>query len=189
MALKKGDKAPAFTLYDTEKKSRSLGEFLGRKTVLAFYPGAFTGVCTKEMCTFRDSLSTLGSLNAQVVGISIDSPFANRAFAEQNKLTYPLLSDFSLEVSRSYGGLQENFSGLKSYTVSKRAVFVLDSGGVVQYAWITDNPGVEPPYSEIEKALSSFRQCKGIQLLCPDSLWARKPPIFLSLMARVEPFQ
>jgi peroxiredoxin len=155
MALKTGDRAPAFTLYDTEKKYRSLSEFLGRKTVLAFYPGAFTGVCTKEMCTFRDSLSSLGSLNAQVVGISIDSPFANKAFAEQNKLTFPLLSDFSREVSKSYGGLQEDFSGLKSYTTSKRAVFVLDSSGIVQYTWVTDNPGIEPPYGEIEKALSS----------------------------------
>jgi len=155
MALKKGDRAPAFTLYDTEKKSRSLSEFLGKKTVLAFYPGAFTGVCTKEMCTFRDSLTSLGSLNAQVVGISIDSPFANKAFAEQNKLAFPLLSDPSLNVSRSYGGLQENFAGLQSYTASKRAVFVIDSVGIVQYAWVTDNPGVEPPYGEIEKALSS----------------------------------
>jgi peroxiredoxin len=156
MALKKGDRAPAFTLYDTEKKSRSLSEFLGKKTVLVFYPGAFTGVCTKEMCTFRDSLSAFGSLNAQVVGISIDSPFANKAFGQQNKLTFPLLSDFSREVSKSYGGLQEDFSGLKSYTTSKRAVFVLDSGGIVQYAWITDNPGIEPPYPEVEKALSSL---------------------------------
>jgi len=155
MALKNGERAPSFTLYDTEKKSRSLSEFLGRKTVLAFYPGAFTGVCTKEMCTFRDSLASLGTLNAQVVGISVDSPFANRAFAEQNKLTFPLLSDFSREVSENYGGIQEDFSGLKSYRASKRAVFVLDTGGIVIYSWITDNPGVEPPYAEIQKALSS----------------------------------
>ncbi len=155
MALKKGDRAPAFTLYDTEKKSRSLSEFLGRPTVLAFYPGAFTGVCTKEMCTFRDSLASFGSLNAQVVGISVDSPFANRAFAEQNKITFPLLSDFTKEVSKSYGGLYAEFAGLKSYSASKRAVFVLDKGGIVQYAWITDDPGVEPPYGDIEKALSS----------------------------------
>ena len=156
MALKKGDRAPAFTLYDTEKKYRSLSEFLGKKTVLVFYPGAFTGVCTKEMCTFRDSLATLGSLNAQVVGISVDSPFANKAFAALNKLTFPLLSDFSRDVSASYGGIQEDFSGLKSYKASKRSVFVLDSGGIVQYSWITDNPGVEPPYAEVEKAVSSL---------------------------------
>ena len=154
MALKKGDRAPAFTLYDTAKKLRSLNEFLGRKTVLAFYPGAFTGVCTKEMCTFRDSLASLESLDAQIVGISVDAPFSNRAFAEQNKLTFPLLSDFSREVSQNYCGLYQDFSGLKSYTASKRSVFVLDTSGIVQYVWITDNPGVEPAYGEIEKALS-----------------------------------
>ena len=155
MAIKKGDRAPAFTLYDTEKKSRSLSEFLGRKTVLAFYPGAFTGVCTKEMCSFRDSLASLGTLNAQVVGISGDSPFANKAFGEQNKLTFPLLSDFTLEVSKNYAGIYEAFAGLKEYHASKRAIFVLDTAGIVQYTWATENPGVEPPYDEIQKALSS----------------------------------
>ena len=156
MALNNGDRAPDFTLYDTEKKFRSLGEFLGRKTVLAFYPGAFTGVCTKEMCTFRDSLANLGKLNAQVVGISVDSPFANKAFAEQNKLTFPLLSDFSREVSKKYGGVYDDFAGLKSYTASKRSVFVLDSRGIVHYIWVSDSAGVEPPYDEITRTLSSL---------------------------------
>ncbi|HTO94391.1 MAG TPA: peroxiredoxin [Bacteroidota bacterium] len=156
MPLKKGDRAPDFSLYDTDKKIRSLGEFLGRKSLIAFYPGAFTGVCTKEMCTFRDSLATLGSLNAQVVGVSVDSPYANKSFAEQNKLTFPLLSDFSREVSKKYCGLYEDFAGLKSYTASKRSVFVLDSKGIVQYAWISDNPGVEPPYEEVTRALSAI---------------------------------
>jgi len=89
MALKKGERAPAFTLYDTERKSRSLSEFLGKKTVLVFYPGAFTGCARRKMCTFRDSLASFESLKAQVVGISIDSPFANKAFAAQNNITFP----------------------------------------------------------------------------------------------------
>jgi len=156
MALKKGDRAPDFSLYDTEKKIRSLGEFLGKKTVLAFYPGAFTGVCTKEMCTFRDSLASLGTLQAQVVGISVDSPFANKAFADQNRLAFPLLSDFSREVSMKYCGLYDGFAGLKSYTASKRSVFVLDSKGIVQYAWISEQPGVEPPYEEVTGALGAI---------------------------------
>ena len=156
MALKKGDRAPDFSLYDTDKKIRTLGEFLGKKTVLAFYPGAFTGVCTKEMCTFRDSLASLGSLSAQVVGISIDSPFANKSFAEQNRLSFPLLSDFSRDISKKYCGLYEDFAGLKSYTAAKRSVFVLDSKGIVQYAWISDSPGVEPPYEEVTRALSAL---------------------------------
>lgn len=154
MALQKGDKAPDFTLYDTEKKLRSLREFLGKKTVLAFYPGAFTGVCTKEFCALRDSLAAFGSLNAQVVGVSIDSPFANKSFAEQNRLTFPLLSDYTKETIKKYGGLQEDFAGLKGYTAAKRAVFILDGKGLVQYTWVSDNPGVEPPYEEIKNALA-----------------------------------
>jgi peroxiredoxin len=137
MALSVGSKAPAFTLIDTERKPRSLSEFVGKKTVLAFYPGAFTGVCTKEMCSFRDSLASLAKVDGQVVGISVDSPFANKAFADQNKLGFPLLSDFDL-------------------VASKRSVFVLDSTGTVKYVWVTENPGVEPPYDEINKALASF---------------------------------
>lgn len=156
MALKKGDTAPAFTLPDTGKKPRSLGEFLRKKTVLVFYPGAFTGVCTKELCTIRDSLAAFGTLDAQVVGVSVDSPFANRGFAEANKLSFPLLSDFTRAVSKQYAGLVEDFSGLKGYTAAKRSVFILDAQGVVQYAWITDDPGVEPPYEEVKKALASF---------------------------------
>jgi peroxiredoxin len=156
MAAKVGDKAPDFTLYDTEKKPRSLKEFLGKKTVLAFYPGAFTGVCTKEMCTFRDSLSRFNALNAQVVGISVDAPFANKAFATQNNLQFPLLSDFNRTALKAYGIVHEGFSGLNGYFASKRSVFVLDKDGIVRYAWISDNPGVEPNYDEVTKALSSF---------------------------------
>ena len=156
MSLQKGDKAPDFTLYDTEKKQRSLKEFLGKKTVLAFYPGAFTGVCTKEFCTFRDSLAAFGSLNAQVVGISVDSPYANKSFAEQNRLSFPLLSDYSRETIKKYGGLNEDFAGLKGYTAAKRAVFLLDAKGIVHYTWVSDNPGVEPPYDEVKSALASF---------------------------------
>ncbi len=156
MAIKTGDKAPEFTLYDTDRKPRSLKEFLGKKTVLAFYPGAFTGVCTKEMCTIRDSIASMGALNAQVVGVSVDSPFANKGFADHNKLTFPLLSDFNRETVKVYTGLQENFAGIPGYSTAKRAVFVLDGQGSVKYTWITENPGVEPPYEEINKALASF---------------------------------
>jgi glutaredoxin-dependent peroxiredoxin len=156
MSLKKGDKVPDFTLYDTERKERSLKEFLGGKTVLAFYPGAFTGVCTKEICQLRDSMATFNSLDAKVVGISIDSPFANKGFADANKINFPLLSDFTKAVSKQVTGLYDNFAFLNGYTASKRSVFVLDKAGVVQYAWVSENPGAEPPYAEIEQALRSF---------------------------------
>ncbi|MBI5475588.1 MAG: peroxiredoxin [Ignavibacteriales bacterium] len=156
MALTIGAKAPDFKLLDTERKERSLSEFLVRKTLLAFYPGAFTGVCTKEMCAFRDAMANFNNLDAQVVGISVDGPFANKAFAEQNKLTFPLLSDYTAEISKKFGGIHEDFAGMKGYNASKRAVFVLDKNGIVKYAWISDNPGVEPPYEEINKSLNSI---------------------------------
>ncbi|HTK81756.1 MAG TPA: peroxiredoxin [Bacteroidota bacterium] len=157
MALKVGDKAPDFKLLDTDKKERSLSEFMGKKTVLAFYPGAFTGVCTKEMCALRDSMSNFNGMNAQVVGISVDSPFANKGFSEFNKLGFPLLSDYTRSVSKQYTGLYDDFAGLKGYTAAKRAVFVLDTAGVVKYAWISEtNPGAEPPYEEVNKAVASI---------------------------------
>jgi glutaredoxin-dependent peroxiredoxin len=155
MALKTGDRAPEFTLYDTDKKARSLKEFAGKKTVLAFYPGAFTGVCTKEMCSLRDALSVLGTLNAQVVGISVDSTFANKAFAEQNRLGFPLLSDHDRKVAMQYCGVYPDF-GTPGYAAAKRSVFVLDAQGVVRYVWISENPGSEPNYDEIKTVLGTF---------------------------------
>jgi peroxiredoxin len=156
MALKIGDKAPDFTLPDTDKKPRSLNEFLGKKVVLVFFPGAFTGVCTKEMCAIRDSLAKLNGLNAHVVGISVDSPFANKGFAAHNNLSFPLLSDYNRETALTYVGVYQDFGGLKGYTAAKRSVFVLDRNGVVRYVWVTEDPAVEPPYDEVTKVLSSF---------------------------------
>jgi len=156
MPVKVGDKAPDFSLFDTYKKTRTLKEFLGKKTVLAFYPGAFTSVCQKELCTFRDSLASFNNMNAQVVGISVNDPFANKAFATQNSLTFPLLSDYTRQVTKAYGGIHENFAGLNGYTAAKRAIFVLDRTGVVRYSWISEEPGKEPIYEEITKALQSI---------------------------------
>ena len=153
MALKVGSKAPEFTLFDTNKKSRQLSEFHGKKVVLAFYPGAFTGACTKELCAFRDAMSNFNNLNAQVVGISVDSPFANNAFATQNNLQFPLLSDFTREVCKQYCGVYEDFGGIKGYNASKRAVFIVDANNTVTYAWISENPGVEPDYNAVIMAL------------------------------------
>jgi len=153
MAITLGSKAPEFTLFDTTNTPRSLSEFSGRKVVLAFYPGAFTGVCTKELCAFRDAMSNFNSLNAQVVGISVDSPFANKAFSAQNNLQFPLLSDYTREVSKLYGGVHDDFAGLKGYSASKRAVFIIDETGKVKYAWVSESPGVEPDYTAISQGL------------------------------------
>ncbi len=157
MALKTGDKALDFTLHDTEKKQRSLNEFIGKKTIIAFFPGAFSGVCTKEMCTFRDWTSDLAALGAQMVAISIDSPLVNKAFAEHNKLNFPVLCDYTKEVSKKYCGLYENFAGLPGLPAAKRSVFLLDNSGTIRYTWISEtNPGAEPPFDEIRNALGGF---------------------------------
>lgn len=147
-------KAPDFTLPDTELKPRKLSEFKGRKLVLAFFPGAFTSVCTKEMCTFRDSMARLNELKSQVVGISVNDPWSNRGFSERNMLTFPLLGDYDREVIELYGIELRDFAGLKGYNVAKRSVFVLDKDGIVRYKWISEDPGVQPNYKEIEDALN-----------------------------------
>jgi peroxiredoxin len=154
--IKVGQKAPDFTLPDTEFKPRRLRGFLNKNVVLAFYPGAFTSVCAKEMCTFRDSLARLNALDAQVVGVSVNDPFSNKAFAEANGLTFSLLSDYNREVVRTYDVELKDFAGLKGYTAAKRAVFILDRKGIVRYAWVSEDPGVEPKYHEVEKALEEI---------------------------------
>jgi peroxiredoxin len=151
-----GKKAPDFTLPDTERKPRKLSEFMGKKLVLAFYPGAFTSVCTKEMCTFRDSMTRLNELKAQVIGISVNDPFSNKGFAEKNLLTFPLLSDYGRKVIRLYGIELKDFAGLKGYSVAKRAVFILDKDGVVRYRWVSEDPGIEPNYEEVKKVLEKI---------------------------------
>jgi peroxiredoxin len=130
-----------------------LKEFLGKKTVLAFFPGAFTGVCTKEMCTFRDSMQLLTNVQGQVVGISVNDPFTNKAFAETNRLQFPILGDYTRETVRKYDVFHNDFAGLKGYTAAKRAVFILDEKGIVRYKWVSEDPGKEPNYEEIRQAL------------------------------------
>ena len=154
MAVTVGQKAPDFTLVDTGRKYTSLSQFAGKKVVLAFYPGAFLGVCEKEMCTLRDSIADFNLLNAQVLGISVDSPFANKGFAEKNGLTFPLLSDYTRYVSAQYCGLVNNFANLVGLSTANRSLFVIDGNGIVTYTWISENPGVEPPYDEVKKAIS-----------------------------------
>ena len=151
-----GNKAPDFTLMDTTRTARSLKEFEGKKTVLAFYPGAFTGVCTKEMCTFRDSLATLNALDAQVVGISVDSTFANGEFAAKNGIAFPLLSDHARTAVAAYGVALPDFAGIEGYTVAQRSVFLLDKEGRVRFSWISDSPGNEPDYDLIVSELGKF---------------------------------
>ena len=157
MVLRIGQRVPEFTLPDTEKKERRLSEFTQRgKTVLLFFPFAFSGVCDKEMCTFRDGMARYGSLNAQPVGISVDSAFTLKVFAQTYSIQFPLLSDFNKKVSKAYGVLHPTWVAMGYKGVSKRAAFVLDGKGILRYKWVTDNPGEEPPYDEVVSALSKL---------------------------------
>jgi peroxiredoxin len=148
--------APDFALPDTELKLRKLSEFKGKNVVLAFFPGVFTSLCTKEMCAFRDSMSRLNELKSQVVGISVNDPWSNKGFSERNMLSFPLLSDYNREVIKLYGIEFKDFGGLKGYNVAKRSVFVLDREGIMRYRWVSEEPGSQPNYKEIEDALNQI---------------------------------
>ena len=153
MVLRLGQKAPEFSLPDADRKMRSLGEFTRLGTVvLAFFPFAFSGVCDKEMCMFRDGFGTLQGAGAQLVGVSVDSSFSLKAFAQTYNLQFPLLSDFNKKVTKLYGVLQDPWVVLGYRGVAKRATFVLDRKGVVRHRWVTDVPSEEPPYQEVVRA-------------------------------------
>jgi peroxiredoxin len=156
MPVEVGEKPPDFQLHDQKRNVRSLKDFLGKKTILAFFPGAYTGVCDKEMCTFRDSLGALTGLGAQVVGISVNDPFSNKGFADTYKLEFPLLSDYTRETVKKYDVFHENFAGLKGYTTAKRAIFILDRKGTVRYKWVSEDPKKEPNYEEIKSKVAQI---------------------------------
>ena len=154
--LNVNDVAPDFTLKNTSKEDVSLSQFSEKTVVLAFYPGAYTGVCDTEMCTLQDNLKAFNELEATVLGISVDSPWANGGFSKQYNLEFDLLSDFNREVVKKYDVLFEGLGGIEGYTCANRAVFILQSG-VIKYAWeASPNPGVEPDYDEIKSTLQNL---------------------------------
>ena len=146
--LSVGDMAPDFTLTAHDKSSVTLSEMRRGRVILAFYPAAFTGVCTKEMCTFSDGIAGLDSSGVSVLGISVDSPFSNAAFADSNGITFPLLSDVHREAVDAYGIALGDFV-IPGYTVAQRSVFVVEPDGSIGYAWVADNPGMEPDYEAV----------------------------------------
>ena len=152
-----GQRVPLFTLRDTDKRDRTLSEFVQRgKVVIAFFPFAFSGTCDREMCTFRDSVAKLNSVNAQVIGISVDSVYTMKVFAQTYGIEFPLLSDFNKKVIRMYGVLQDPWVNYGYRGVSKRAVFVVDGKGILRYRWVTDVPAEEPPYNQVISALAKI---------------------------------
>lgn len=148
-----GKKAPDFELPDMNMKTHKLSDYRGQKVVLAFFPAAESPVCSVEMCNFRDSNQELSAIGAQVIGISVDGPFANKMFAQNRQLNFPVLSDYKRETIRKYGVVMKDLASLKDYDAAKRSIFVLNSDGIIVYKWISDNPMVEPNYDEIKSSL------------------------------------
>src|SRR3954470_13908891 len=155
MAAEVGSKAPDFTLVNQDRESVRLSDQLGEgSVVLAFFPGAFSGVCTKEMCTLRDSMSQLNGLGARVFGISTDTFFALKAWGDQQRLGFPLLSDYNKEAIQAYDVVNPDMIGLKN--IAKRAVIVIDRGGVIRYRESLDDARNEPDYGKLKQALAQL---------------------------------
>ena len=155
MNLTKGDKAPSFTLYASDKSEVSLSDYKGRNVVLLFFPLAFTSVCTKELCMTRDEIGIYGDLDADILAISVDTVATLNKFNQENQFNFKLLSDFNKEVARSYGCLYEEF-GLGMRGVAKRSAFVIDRSGTIQYAEVLENAGKMPDFEKIKEKLSSL---------------------------------
>ena len=148
-----GDQAPDFSLAPAPGPERvTLSGLLGRPVVILFFPLAFSRVCTAEMCRLAEDWSPWERTGATVLGISIDSPFVNRRFAEETGVPFPILSDFNKEAATAYGVLYPEFYGMKG--VSKRAAFVVDRKGTVAYAWVAEDSGLMPPFGEILEAVA-----------------------------------
>jgi peroxiredoxin len=159
MPLRPGDKAPDFTLHSLTpvEADITLSSFRGRNIVLLFFPQAFTGGCTEELCTISapEMLNDFENIGAQVLGISVDGTFPQRAFAEKNSIRFPLLSDFNKEVVAKYGILRPEFiHGMKG--VAERSVFVIDKDGMIKYVEVTANPGVQVNFNALKEAVSKL---------------------------------
>jgi|SRR5574338_82833 peroxiredoxin len=157
MALKIGDKAPDFTLFNQDGEAVSLSSFKGKNVVVSFFPAANTGACTTEMCTFRDELKEFENLNAHVLAISVDTHFALKMFQEKNNFNFPLLSDFNKNVIKDYDVVLDVFVPGKFdyFNTAKRAVFIVDKEGNIKYFEVLANPGNQPDFAAIKNALAN----------------------------------
>ena len=155
MSVEIGAQAPDFTLPNQDREPVTLSEQLkSGPVVLAFFPAAFSSVCSTEMCTFRDSAADLNGVGAQVLGVSVDTFFALKAWADAQKLNFPLLSDFNKDVIRRYDVFNEDMIGLKG--IAKRAVFVIDRAGTVRHREVLEDARNEPDYTKVKQALASL---------------------------------
>jgi peroxiredoxin len=156
MSIQKGQQAPDFSLFNTEKQKVNLADHKGKNVVILFFPLAFTGVCTAELCNVRDNIAVYNNTNAEVFGVSVDSLFVLDKFRTEQKLNFPLLSDFNKEAAKAYGVLYETFPAFEMMGVSKRAAFVVDKDGMVQYAEVCATPGDLPNFAEIQTVLEGL---------------------------------
>lgn len=156
MAIAIGQSAPSFSLFDSDKNKVQLSDFAGKKVVVLFFPLAFTGVCTTELCNVRDNIALYNQTNAVVLGISVDSLFTLDKFKKEQNLNFPLLSDFNKDAAKAYEVLYDVFPAFEMQGVSKRAAFVIDSNGVIQYAEVCPTPGDLPNFEAIQTTLSSI---------------------------------
>jgi glutaredoxin-dependent peroxiredoxin len=155
MAVEVGSKAPDFTLVNQDRESVTLGNVVrDSNVVLAFFPGAFSGTCTSELCTLRDGMDGFRSLNAQVLGISTDTFFTLKAWGDQQKFGFPLLSDYNKDVIRAYGVVNPDMIGLKN--IAKRSVFVIDKSGTVRYREVLEDARNEPDYGKLNEAIRTL---------------------------------
>ena len=154
MAAQVGDSAPGFSLKNSNMEDVSLGDFSGKNVVLLFVPLAFSGICTQEFCDVSAGINAYDDLGAQVLGISVDTPFCLKAWAEKAGISIPLLSDFNKEVSAAYGAQFADFLGFKG--VAKRSAFVVDGEGTIRYASVSDDPTVLPDFEAIKACLKSL---------------------------------
>lgn len=152
MEIKVGSEAPVFTLYDSDKNKISLLDFRGRNVLLLFFPLAFTSTCTEELCQVRDNLTFYNNFNSKVLGISVDSLYTLAKYKAEQKLNFPLLSDFNKEVSTAYNSLYNTFS-YSMQGVSKRSAFIIDKDGILRYVEILENASEIPDFNNIEKVL------------------------------------
>jgi peroxiredoxin len=155
MAIQKGQPAPDFSLFNSEKAKVNLSDYKGKNLVILFFPQAFTGVCTTELCSVRDNLNVYTNLNAEVVGISVDSIFTLAKFKEEQQYNFPLLSDFNKTISQAYGAFYDDFV-FDMKGVSRRAAFVVDKDGIVQYAEVLESAGDLPNFDAVKQTLESL---------------------------------
>ena len=155
MKIEIGTKAPEFSLYNSEKNKVSLSDYKGKNVLLLFFPLAFTGTCTIELCGVRDNISQYNNSNAEVFGISVDSVYTLAKYKEEQHLNFQLLSDFNKEVSTAYGSLYQTF-GFDMQGVSKRSAFLIDKDGIVRYAEVLENAREIPDFEAIQKTLSQY---------------------------------